>query len=430
MKNLIFFQTPKGKQTFFNLVVSFAVFLSLCFAYTFFVGVWHPSGLVAKLQLPTRRISYFFAYLSTQANLIVLFAVWIEVLRHRFRLPAWFIFYVRLMATTYIFFITSFFWFSFVAGYKIGEEYSAWTWPSTIYYHVVSPVVMAFIFFATAGRKYSFIWSKPGVIMLWTSCNYLWIYWLFIMVRGYFGHNSSWPAGTAFPYLFINYFRAHLTEVAGTMLVTTAALVAWHVVIVMANNFMFLANQNARFHGYLRWLKYNLAWQRTAPLSNQTKLGLWGASLVSVIACLFIGIMWTLYAVHINIFAFYERQSWSLSQTLIAYSVVIFVCVCVVIATATTMLGKQHQNLWLLHGCVWSLVTMAFFLWFSGIGSLLAWGLASWILLHEDYQVAVNRQQVFQYVCHFKHHDRAWCCEPVSTCGRCRSRLTSEQVVR
>lgn len=196
----------KARRTFFwrlfgLMVVALFLILDLYFI------IKSSDQLPYNISLATDRLSFYYAFFTTQTNYMVLIYLFALLLEHKVKknnTPTNKIIFLAI--TVYITITMLVFW---VGLFTIKGERNQYSDPynlvKTIIMHLIMPIVMISCFFLTSGNeKYNL--KEHHKLYLWFILFYPAFYLVYIMIRGNLRWNENYGE-QSYPYPFLNYHQ-------------------------------------------------------------------------------------------------------------------------------------------------------------------------------------------------------------------------------
>ncbi len=234
------------KQHFYIRLVLFLITF-VGFIYSLVLSVVDPIPVMAKMNY-SFRIGHFFAYFTTQSNMIVCCYFFIYLFDKKFRMYR-FHWIIRLAVTTYIMMTAIVFWIGLVTSTNLVHQYDAYSWVSTFILHCIVPILMLITYIFTTG-KYYYDFKRHHYYVLWVISLYPWIYLFVVLLRGYVLKADGSPESTWFPYYFLNYYKMNIVEVSVGVMMVFVCMVFIQYFLIWINNYRYFKIHNINYKDF------------------------------------------------------------------------------------------------------------------------------------------------------------------------------------
>lgn len=233
-----------SRRTSFYIYLSTLIMLFLFLVIDLVTVIWFPNPLVKGLDYG-ERVSYYYAFFTTQSNYLVAlyFAFYLYTLYFNKSSPS---FVIRLAVTVYISITMLVFWTGIFTQTQNFNQYTIYSWIKTTILHLIMPIIMISSFILTSGKE-QIVTKKWHHNHLWLLAVYPAIYSIVILVRGYLRYLDHKPIGTWYPYFFFNFNQPY-----GWLITSSAVIIIFSLVFglqyfyIWINNLRFKRSQNKK----------------------------------------------------------------------------------------------------------------------------------------------------------------------------------------
>lgn len=218
---------------------SIGVSLIFIFLVCDFILVLNTTKIKHALSSHGEKLSYYYAFFTTQSNYLVFvyFVIYLFQIKFKNSKPD---FIIRLMITVYITMTMIIFWLGLFTQDNLAKNASIYEWISTIILHTVIPIIMIISFIMTAGDNF-YNFDNHHKNNYWLICLYPFVYLICVLIRGYIRHLDNKSEYTLFPYFFLNFYNTNGLPMlaAGSVLVFTLCTVFQYFYIWINNLYYF-----------------------------------------------------------------------------------------------------------------------------------------------------------------------------------------------